>query len=193
MALILAIEPDRHQASQLTAIARGRLHADLVLEATAERAFAELGDRVPDLILTAALLSPKDEAALAERLRTLESAAAHVHTLTIPVLAAPRSRPRIGGMLSALRRERPQASEPDGCDPAVFAEQCATYLERAMAGRKEVAGAGADLETAHAPEALVEEPLHAALVEEPIRESVVEQPVEEYVIEQSIGYPAVDS
>jgi CheY-like chemotaxis protein len=139
MPLILAVEPDRHQASQLTAIARGRLHAELVIEATAERALAALGDRVPDLILTAALLSPKDEAALADRLRALDSAAAHIPTITIPVLAAPRSRPRLGGMLSALRREKPQASEVDGCDPAVFAEQCATYLERAIAERKELA------------------------------------------------------
>jgi hypothetical protein len=139
MPLILAVEPDRHQASQLTAIARGRLHAELVIEATAERALAALGDRVPDLILTAALLSPKDEAALGDRLRALDSAAAHIPTITIPVLAAPRSRPRLGGMLSALRREKPQASEVDGCDPAVFAEQCATYLERAIAERKELA------------------------------------------------------
>src|SRR5206468_4642728 len=84
MPLILAIEPDRDQATQVNAIVRGRLRAELVLEASAERALAELGDRVPDLILTAALLSPKDEAALAERLRALDSAAAHVHTLTIP-------------------------------------------------------------------------------------------------------------
>jgi hypothetical protein len=139
MPLILAVEPDRHQASQLQAIARGRLHAELVLEATAERALAALGDRIPDLILTAALLSPKDEAALAGRLRALNSAAAHIHTLTIPALASPRSRPRIGGVLSALRREKSLSSEPDGCDPAVFAEQCATYLERAMAGRTDFA------------------------------------------------------
>jgi hypothetical protein len=138
MALILAIEPDRHQASQLNAIVRGRLHAELVIEATAERALAALGDRVPDLILTAALLSPKDEAALAARLRELDTAAAHIHTLTIPVLAAPRSRPRISGMLSALRRDKSAASEVDGCDPAVFAEQCATYLEQAVAERREL-------------------------------------------------------
>ena len=129
MALILAIEPDRNQANQLTAMARGRLHADLVIEATAERAFAELGDRVPDLILTAALLSPRDEAALGERLRALESAAAHVHTLTIPVLAAPRSRPRVGGMLSALRRDR-ASSELDGCDPAVSGDNEISAGER---------------------------------------------------------------
>ena len=31
MPLILAIEPDRRQASELTAIVRGQLHAELVL------------------------------------------------------------------------------------------------------------------------------------------------------------------
>jgi hypothetical protein len=158
MPLILAVEPDRHQASQLQAIARGRLHAELVLEATAERALAALGDRIPDLILTAALLSPKDEAALAGRLRALNSAAAHIHTLTIPVLASPRSRPRMGGVLSALRRDKSPASEPDGCDPAVFAEQCATYLEQAMTGRTDVAGTTTYEKPALVPEETGQEP-----------------------------------
>jgi hypothetical protein len=62
MALILAIEPDRRQANHLTAMVRGRLRAELVLGDTAERALAALGDRVPDLVLTTTLLSPRDEA-----------------------------------------------------------------------------------------------------------------------------------
>src|SRR5437773_3475677 len=136
MPLILAIEPDRRQANQLTAVVKSRLHADLVLAESAARALAALGDRVPDLILTSALLSPTDEVVLGERLRALDGAAAHVQTLTIPVLASakPRSRMKAGGMLSALRRAKPSddvASE--GCDPTVFASQCAEYLERAVA------------------------------------------------------------
>ena len=71
MPLILAIEPDRRQSAQLTAVVRHRLHADLVLAESAERALAALGDRVPDLILTSALLSAKDEGALGARLRAL--------------------------------------------------------------------------------------------------------------------------
>jgi hypothetical protein len=203
--LILAVEPDRHQASQLQAIARGRLHAELVLEATAERALAALGDRIPDLILTAALLSPKDEAALAGRLRALNSAAAHIHTLTIPALASPRSRPRMGGVLSALRREKPPSSEPDGCDPAVFAEQCATYLERAMAGRTDFAATTTYEEPALVPEQTGQQPFEtlpysiddrpntlnteAATSAEDIRsfvdETIGEAPVEEPVSDTS--------
>ena len=138
MALILAIEPDRRQANQLNSMVRGRLRAELVVADSAERALAALGDRVPDLILTTALLSPKDEVALGERLRKLDGVAAHVQTLTIPVLASPRlqtSSGGRGGVLSALIGDRPQSSMSEGCDPAVFAEQCAAYLERAAAER----------------------------------------------------------
>ena len=138
MALILAIEPDRRQANQLNSMVRGRLRAELVLGDSAERALAALGDRVPDLILTTALLSPKDETALAERLRKLDGTAAHVQTLTIPMLASPRSQASggsRGGVLSALIGDRPQSAMIEGCDPAVFAEQCAAYLERAAAER----------------------------------------------------------
>src|SRR5581483_5293289 len=115
MALILAIEPDRRQASQLTAMVRGRLHAELVLADSAERALSALGDRVPDLVLTSALLSPKDETALGERLRALDGHAAHVQTLTIPVLASPSrsAASRAGGVLSALRRDNSKPSAPD--------------------------------------------------------------------------------
>jgi hypothetical protein len=202
MALILAIEPDRHQASQLTAIVRGRLHAELVIEATAERALTALGDRVPDLILTAALLSPKDETALATRLRELDSAAAHIHTITIPVLAAPRSRPRISGVLSALRRDKSAASEVDGCDPAVFAEQCATYLERAVAERRELSRTMARDEAAGVEETIA--PAEASPVVTPTVDGGFEAPslgedfseperrVEEpFAIEQAGDEPAV--
>jgi len=208
--LILAVEPDRHQASQLQAIARGRLNAELVLEATAERALAALGDRIPDLILTAALLSPKDEAALAGRLRALNSAAAHIHTLTIPVLASPRSRPRMGGVLSALRWDKSLASEPDGCDPAVFAEQCATYLERAMDWRTDVAGTTTYEKPTLVPVQIGQEPFETlpysiddapntlnltakaaedirAFVDETIAESVVDETIAEAPVEEPVS------
>jgi hypothetical protein len=165
MPLILAIEPDRKQAGQLTAMVRGRLHAELVLGDSAERALAALGQRIPDLVLTSALLSPKDETALGERLRALDGAAAHVQTLTIPVLAAPSRGAvgRAGGVLSALRREKGKASSaPDGCDPAVFADQCKEYLERAAAEREAL------LEQAAAQAAATREPARAPAVPSPV-------------------------
>jgi hypothetical protein len=135
MDLILAIEPDRRQANQLRSIVRTRLGAELVLAESAERGLAALGDRVPDLILTSALLSPKDEILLDKRLHALNSAASHIQTLTIPMLGSPKPEKNGGGMLSALGLGRSRAIIPDGCDPAVFADRCAEYLERARAER----------------------------------------------------------
>jgi hypothetical protein len=135
MPLIVAIEPDRGQATQLKAVVRAKLRAELVLADTAEAALKALGDRIPDLVLTSAFLSPRDEAALAERLRTLDAAAAHVQTLTIPVLDAPKPAHSSRGMLSSILSNRGHSAAPDGCDPAVFAEQCAAYLERAASER----------------------------------------------------------
>jgi len=168
MPLILAIEPDRRQAHELTAMVRGHLRAKLVLADTAEKALADLGTRVPDLILTSALLSTKDETMLAERLRTLDIAA-HVQTLTIPVLASPTpASPGRTGIFALLPERVSSPAAPDGCDPAVFAEQCAAYLERAAAERGPVEETAAAKNDARAPldkpdetEALAEETIAA--------------------------------
>jgi len=123
MPLILAIEPDKRQSSQLANVVKG-LHAELVLRPNAADALGALNGRVPDLVLTTSLISPRDDAALATHLRELGPAAAHVQTVTIPVLGSAAAKPaKIGGMLAALRREKPQAPMTDGCAPEVFAEQ----------------------------------------------------------------------
>jgi len=185
MPLILAIEPDRRQANQLNAVVKGRLHADLVLADSAERALAELGDRVPDLVLTSALLSPTDEVVLGDRLRALNGVAAHVQTLTIPVLATPRPHvlKRAGGMLSALGLGRQQRDDvPDGCDPTVFAAQCAEYLERGAAERAanadKASETGRDIQLSTSA---VEDPWDTSVSAETIRDfessSTVLQPI----------------
>jgi len=137
MSIILAIEPDRRRASQLTAMARAHLRAELLVAPTAAQAVEELDGRVPDVLLTAPLLPSHEEAAMADHLRQLGPAAAHVQTLTIPLLAggADRDRP----VLSAFRRDRGgrkgNRTEPEGCDPAVFAEQITEYLREAQERR----------------------------------------------------------
>jgi hypothetical protein len=137
MSLILAIEPDRRQASQIAALVRSILHAELVLADSADRGLRGLGQRLPDLILTSALLSPGDEASLADRLREFDAASSHVQTLTIPVLAASSGEAMSnGGVLGRLRRRVQLRSAPDGCDPAVFAQQITEYLERSAADRR---------------------------------------------------------
>ena len=152
MAIVLAIEPDRRQAAHLTAIVR-HVGADLVIADTTEGALDAIGNRVPDLVLVPALLSPQDDAALAAALRVI-AAAAHVRTLTIPVLAnGTKKRAPVAGMLAKWRKNRAASLEPDGCDPAVFGEQISTYLQEAAAERAQIAE----------DELLADEPMPAAL------------------------------
>ena len=157
MPIVLAIEPDRRQAAHLTAIFRHQTGAELLLADTTEGALDAIGNRVPDLVLVPALLSPQDDAALAAALRVI-AAAAHVRTLTIPVMGSGIKREAAGGMLAKWRKSRAASPEPDGCDPAVFGEQIFAYLQEGVAER---AAERADLED--------EDPLDFAVpVAEPI-------------------------
>ena len=134
MPVILAIEPDRRQRDALAAVVRQRVGAELILADTTEHALEAIGNRVPDLVLVPALLSPQDDAALAAALRVI-AAAAHVRTLTIPMLAAHAEAMPSSGLLSRWRRGRSASPAQNGCDPAVFAEQIGTYLKESAAER----------------------------------------------------------
>jgi CheY-like chemotaxis protein len=136
-ALVLVVEPDQRQATIIKRLVRERLHAELVLAETKDGALAALGDRVPDLVLLSALLSPRDETELTEHLRGLD-AAEHVQTLTIPVLASgaepepqPKRKTGLFGKISK-KKTRTAPSAPVGCDPSVFGDELVTYFERAQ-------------------------------------------------------------
>jgi hypothetical protein len=127
MFLILAIEPDRRQANRLAAIARGPLrNAELVTVDSVQAGLEVLARHVPDLVLTSMLLSAKDDAALAERLRELDTAGRQVQTLVIPMFAAPRKGSE-GGLLARFTRSDDEGPA-HGCQPAVFAAQVNEYL-----------------------------------------------------------------
>src|SRR5919197_3428495 len=138
MALILAVEPNGRQAAYLASVLRARPRTELVIAESAVYALEALGARVPDVLLTSALLSPHDEATLGNWLRGLGSAAAHVQELTIPVLATTEveEKPQRRGVMSALWRRREKPATPDGCRPDDFAEQVSTYV--AHAGERKV-------------------------------------------------------
>jgi hypothetical protein len=136
VSLIVAIEPDRRQADVLAGVARGSLGAELVVADSTRAAVKALGDRIPDLILTSLLLSPKDESALADRLRELDAAGIRVQTLVIPVFAVTPRRALSArrGLLTRLRGAQ-QETAHEGCDPAVFGAQVREYLDRIAAER----------------------------------------------------------
>jgi hypothetical protein len=130
MALILAIEPDKRQSSQLANLVKGQLGAELLHGTSVAEGLAALHGRVPDLVLTSSLISPRDDAALATHLRELGAAAAHVQSVTIPLLGSAAPARVKSGLLAALRREKPQPMT-DGCAPEAFAEQIRQYLATA--------------------------------------------------------------
>ena len=136
MHLVLAVHADARQTEQIAAALRKRLPVELVHAPSAGEGLQALADRVPDLILTSPLLSPFDEDVLAEYLRELGSAAAHVQTLRIPVLSA--AEPSGGGLFSLGRKRRPEAT-PDGCNPNHFVEEIVVYLARAAEERRALA------------------------------------------------------
>ena len=138
--LILAIEPDLGKTSQLKSVAR-QVNAELLLVDSVDRALAAFSERIPDLILTPALLSARDDLALTERLRELGDAAAHIQTLTIPTLQSVE--PPGAGMFATLRRDKPRVAGPDACEAGTFAEQVAVYLKGALEARRR-----------HAPDAI---------------------------------------
>src|SRR4051812_49777760 len=131
MAIVLAIEPDRRQAAHLAAIVRHQVHAELLIADTTEGALDAIGNRIPDLVLVPALLSPQDDAALAAALRVI-AAATHVRTLTIPVLSSGITHAPSRGLLSKFRKSR-TTHDPERGAPEVFGAQISAYLEAAAA------------------------------------------------------------
>jgi hypothetical protein len=131
---VLAVEPDLRQAAILKRVLKEQLRAELTLVDTRDAAIAAIDARVPDVILLTALLSPRDEDELFAHLRALDGAA-HVQTHTIPQLAGTATdapeRSNGKGMLGRLRRQKADPEPIAGCDPAMFAEEVAAYLQRA--------------------------------------------------------------
>ena len=133
MSLVLALEPDPKQAAILKQVVRDRVGADFVLADSKDGAIAAIAERVPDVILVTALLSPRDEKELTDQLRHLDGAE-HLQTLTIPLLASGAVEPakkKKRGLLSALTGESSKPAAPIGCDPKVFAEEIRNYLVKA--------------------------------------------------------------
>ena len=164
MPLILAIEPDKRQASRIGAIGRSIGGAELLIADSVDRAIAVLGGRVPDLLLTSLLLSPKEEA----RLRELNGDGVSIQTLVIPVLASPSRRATAAvGLLTRLRAPKGDHGQAEGCDPAVFAAQISEYLEHLEQDRK------LDLDSEE--RTLAPEPQPSSPQEEPVAQNVREE------------------
>ena len=136
MALVLAIESNSTQADTLRHVLRAHAGIDVVVVGSQDAAVEALDQRVPDLVLVGALLSPRDEDALNAHLRTLPDAG-HLQTLTIPRLRQTSGTTRRG--LSIFGHKKRRADEATGgCDPKQFGDEVAGYLSRACNVKAEI-------------------------------------------------------
>ena len=128
MSTVLVVQPDEVQADVLRRIFAKRVGAELVMVDSTMEAVDEIARRMPDLILLSALLSPRDEDALIEHLRSLDGAS-HLQTITIPQFrTGPATAPvKKGGLF----RKKSKAPAPTGCDPMAFAEEVVVHLKDA--------------------------------------------------------------
>jgi hypothetical protein len=183
MPLILAVEPDPRQASRLSVVLRGRRNTAVVMAKSADTAIESMEGRVPDVVLTSQLLSPQDEQRLADWLKELGPAAQHVQALTIPILATPDkpAEPPPRGLLGGLLG-RTGTPGPHGCEPKIFAEHVASYLEQGRVERTE------DV-VAEEPAAIPAEP--ALVAEEPadFAEALAAMPAEPVVTPEAMAVP----
>lgn len=137
MALVLAIESDAVQADPLRRLLRARADTDVVIVGSKDAAVSAVDERVPDLVLVGALMSPRDEDALIAHLRTLPDAG-HLQTLTIPKLRRTSGKTRRGVSIFGKRKKQQTDEIADGCDPTQFGDEVAAYLARACEVKAEI-------------------------------------------------------
>lgn len=128
MSTVLVVQPDETQADVLRSIFAKRVGAELIMVDSAAEALAEIGARIPDLIMLSPMLSPRDEDALIAHLRSLEGAS-HLQTITIPQFrtTAAKAPEKKGGLF----RKKSKAPAPTGCEPMAFAEEVVARLKEA--------------------------------------------------------------
>ena len=130
MSSVLVIESDSGRAGLLRDLLTSRANTDVLVVGSKDAAMASVDERVPDLVLVDALMSPRDEDSLIAHFRTLPDAG-HLQTLTIPQLGRTSPAKREGRSLFRKKRKPPVDEVFGGCDPTQFVSEVAAYLSRA--------------------------------------------------------------
>ena len=124
---MLAVEPHQGQAALLRDVVSAQVRTKLTVVDSMDAARAAIGDEVPSLIFVSPLLPTREEHELVAQLRTLAEADCPKVLLT-PWMSQPDNldRPR-RSWSNPFKRPR---WRPAGCDPSVFADQIAVYLNQ---------------------------------------------------------------
>src|ERR1700730_3944126 len=124
MAYMLAVEPDQGQAALLRNAVAAQVRTTLTVVDSRAAAIAAIGDGVPLLIFVSSLLPPREEDELVAHLRTLPEADCP-QILVTPWMSAVNRPGR--SWSTPFKRAR---WRPAGCEPSVFADQIAVYLDQ---------------------------------------------------------------
>jgi hypothetical protein len=176
VSVILVIRPDPSQAKILRDVAK-RVGTELLIVDSAKRAVDAIGRQVPDLILLSAFLSPRDEDTLMARLKSLDGTS-HLQTLSIPQFSASEDSKQKKKTGFGFRKKQ-KAPVLVGADPAAFAEEVRTLLERAREIRNRPAP----------PKAIQDVIVDEASLDEPgaVESFVDDQVVEAFTFEEPAG------
>jgi hypothetical protein len=131
---VLLLESDPARARRLAGILRTHIRADLEIVRSTADALRSLGERIPDLVLTATFLPPSEEALITARLRETP-AAAHVQIITVPhfIDDGVPTETSAYKILSFLGR---RAAGAPSCDPTTVIDDINTYLEQSRRRRE---------------------------------------------------------
>jgi CheY-like chemotaxis protein len=131
---ILGLEPDPRRAANLKRLVREHVdNADIVVATSSDAAIATLSSKVPDLVLTSALLSPEDDARFMSHLKQLDDAHA-VGVLTVPPVVddEPPRKTRSGALAFFKRAVRWQSF-----DRAVVSERITDALNQSRSQKSQ--------------------------------------------------------
>jgi CheY-like chemotaxis protein len=103
-----------------------RAQTRLSIVESVDAALSAIDREVPQLVLTSALMPPRDEGVLFARLRSLPRETVP-QVLIMPALASVQPEPP----RSLFSRMRKRAVAPADCDPSAFADQLSAYLKQA--------------------------------------------------------------
>src|SRR5688572_19022099 len=132
----IAIEADPKRRRLLAQLIREHVKTELRIVDSVPAAIALIDEKMPDLIVAPALISPNDEVRLMDRLRQLEP---WIQLMTVPALDMLADAPPEGsrGLRDWFTR-KPETLGPQ-YDRAMVGAQVADGLARAQAARREYA------------------------------------------------------
>lgn len=139
MSLLLVVQPESGQDDDLLESLRAHISGDVVVTDSLEDALGAIDRDIPDVILLPTLIPGAAEDYLVTYLSAIPGTR-HVQILGIPCLERSHHTVQRGARLLLRWRQwqRTRVSRTQGCEPALFSQDVATYLAGARTLKEEI-------------------------------------------------------